>query len=92
MSANLSDKIHNTGGDHLLVEKFVEIINGKIIGSVSGYNYSEHDEDREGSYHSWPLGEGKGNAIFLIPAHSTYQVDEHQNIIVSKKIKFVRWK
>lgn len=74
------------------VEKFVEIINGKIIGSVSGYNYSTHDPDREDKYFSWPLGDGRGNAIFLIPSGSTYSVDEAQNIILSNKIQFVKWK
>lgn len=74
------------------VEKFVEIINGQIIGSVSGYNYSAHDPDREDKYFSWPMGSNLGNAIFVIPAGSTYSVDEAQNIITSNKIQFVRFK
>lgn len=74
------------------VEKFVEIINGQIIASVSGYNYSTHDPDRQDKYFCWPMGSGLGNAIFLISAGSAYSVDNHKNIIMSNKIQFVKFK
>jgi hypothetical protein len=70
------------------VEKFIEIIGGKMIGSVSGYNYSNHNPERKGEYYSWSLGSGKGNSIFIIPAGTKYKYDPHQDIYQSEYIRF----
>lgn len=76
----------------MLVSKFIEVIGGKKLSSPRGYNYDDHDPEDEGQYYSYQENDPRGNAIFLIPAGSEIRFDEHQNIIQSNKIKFVKFK
>lgn len=92
MSVDLNTITFTPAEEDTLVEKFVETIGGKIIASVSGYNYSNHDPNKEGIYHSWPLGNGKGNAVFLIRKGVRMGKDIPQDIIVSERIEFVKFK
>lgn len=79
--------------DTVLVEKFIETIGGKHLSNVMGYNYDTHDPEKSGEYYSYPLRDGRGNAVLEIPKATPYEFDNYKNTFKSEKIsRIVRWK